>query len=368
VPKSIGEPLPPDAYARAGVDSAAEELGMAGLARQVTETFAFRPGVGRPLLPLGYFANVLDLGNGRGLAFSTDGVGTKLLVAELLGRYDTVGIDCVAMNVNDVLCVGAEPISMVDYVAVQKLEPERLTEIARGLREGARQARIAIPGGEIAQVPEMLRGVREGNGLDLVGTCVGIVPTDRILIGKDVAPGDVVVGLHSGGIHSNGLTLAREALLRGAGLDVHQIVPPLERSVGEELLVPTRIYVAPALAMREQLAVKAFIHVTSDGFLNLLRIESDVGFEITDLPEPPPIFRLIERLGKVPAAQMYSVFNMGIGFCAILPAAQADRAIAISREHGVDAMVLGRAVTNPKRAVRLLPVGLEGRGTEFRSL
>jgi len=150
VAKSIEQPEPADVYSEAGVDSAAEERGMASLLRYVNQTFALRPGVGRPLLPIGYFANVLDLGRGQGLAISTDGVGTKLLVAQLLGKFDTVGIDCVAMNVNDILCVGAEPISVVDYVAVQELKPELLSELAKGLYEGAHQARVAIPGGEIA--------------------------------------------------------------------------------------------------------------------------------------------------------------------------------------------------------------------------
>jgi phosphoribosylformylglycinamidine cyclo-ligase len=340
---------------------------MATLLRYVNGTFALRPGVGRPLLPIGYFANVLDLGRGQGLAISTDGVGTKLLVAQLLGKYDTVGIDCVAMNVNDVLCVGAEPISLVDYVAVQALKPELIGELAKGLAEGARQARVAIPGGEIAQVREMIKGDND-EGFDLVATCVGVVPTDRIVVGKDVAPGDVVIGLRSSGIHSNGLTLARRALLQQAGLSLHDRPAPLERSVGEELLVPTRIYVAPVLAMVEQLRVKALAHITSDGLLNLLRVDSNVGFDLDFLPEPPPIFRLIQHLGAVPDGEMYAVFNMGVGFCVVVPESDADRAIAIAAEHGIPADVLGRAVAEPERTVRLRPVGLVGAGSAFQKV
>ena len=369
MPQSIEPPSQKDTYSQAGVDTAAEEQGMAALLDHVNQTFAFRPGVGKPLLPIGYFANVIDLGHGQGLAISTDGVGTKLLVAQLMGRYDTVGIDCVAMNVNDVLCVGAEPISLVDYIAVQAMRPTMLGELARGLREGARQARIAIPGGEIAQVSEMIRGERgpEGtpDGFDLIATCVGTVPTDRIVVGQTVAPGDVVVGLASSGIHSNGLTLARRVLLQQAGLALDRQIAPLTRSVGEELLVPTRIYVEPVLAMREQLDLKALVHVTSDGLLNLLRIVSDVGFLIHTLPEPPPIFQLIQKLGQIPDEEMYAVFNMGIGFCVVVPEAQAERAVEIATSHGVAAVVLGRAVAEPTRTVILQPVGLVGRGSAF---
>jgi phosphoribosylformylglycinamidine cyclo-ligase len=363
--KSIDAASAGDVYSQAGVDTAAEEQGMAGLLRYVNQTFALRPGIGRPLLPIGYFANVLDLGRGLGLAISTDGVGTKLLVAQMLGRYDTVGIDCIAMNVNDILCVGAEPISIVDYVAVQALKPELVTALAKGLYEGARQGRVAIPGGEIAQVREMIRGEADDNGFDLVATCVGIVPTDRIVVGRDVAPGDVVVGLNSSGIHSNGLTLARDVLFRRAGFSPRQQVDPLAHSIGEELLTPTRIYVAPVLDMLAKLQVKALSHITSDGLLNLLRIESSVGFDLDNLPEPPAIFKLIQRLGHIPDEQMYAVFNMGVGFCVVVPPAQADEAIAISQAHGVEARVLGRAVATPEQTVNLLQVGLAGRGSTF---
>jgi phosphoribosylformylglycinamidine cyclo-ligase len=361
---TVSQPEQPDIYTQAGVDTGAEELGMETLLRYVNGTFALRPGIGRPLLPIGYFANVIDLGRGQGLAISTDGVGTKLLVAQQMGRYDTVGIDCVAMNVNDILCVGAEPISLVDYVAVQALKPDLVGELAKGLAEGARQARVAIPGGEIAQVREMIKGEND-DGFDLVGSCVGVVPTDRIVVGKDVVAGDVVVGMRSSGIHSNGLTLARRVLLQQAGLSLGDRPEPLERPVGEELLVPTRIYVAPVLAMLDQIQVKALSHITSDGLLNLLRIVSDVGFDLDFLPEPLPIFRLIQRLGGIPDEEMYAVFNMGIGFCVVVPPSDADRAIAIAAEHRIDAYVLGRAVAEPKRTVRLRPVGLNGSGSAF---
>src|SRR5437868_3101592 len=175
-------------YADAGVVAAARPL--SGLLSWVNRTLAFRPDVGRPLLGIGYYANVLRLGENLGLAISTDSVGTKVLIAEMLGKYDTLGIDCVAMNANDVLCVGAEPLAMVDYVAVQEARADVLEQLGKGLYEGARLANINIPGGELAQLREVVSGVRPGEGLDLVGTCVGTVALDRLIIGQDMAPGD----------------------------------------------------------------------------------------------------------------------------------------------------------------------------------
>src|SRR5437762_6802948 len=226
-------------YKATGVDTAKEELGMKKVAEWVHETFAFCPSA--PVkLPIGYFANVLQITPEIGIAISTDGVGTKILLAEQLERFDTIGIDCVAMNVNDVLCVGARPISMVDYIAVQRLTPEFLEEVGVGLREGARQAGISIPAGEIAQIPEMIQGVKEGAGFDLVGTCIGVVHPNKINTGREVHPGDVVIGLPSSGIHSNGLTLARKSLLELGSMQLNEFVPAIGRTLGQELLEPTR--------------------------------------------------------------------------------------------------------------------------------
>ncbi|MBI3977711.1 MAG: phosphoribosylformylglycinamidine cyclo-ligase [Chloroflexi bacterium] len=351
-------------YAAAGVDTGAEETGLANVARWVTRTFAHRPGSVR--LPLGYFANVLDLGQGIGLAISTDGVGTKLLVAQMLDRYDTVGIDCVAMNANDVLCVGAEPIAMVDCIAVESADPAFLDQIAQGLYEGARQANITIPGGEIAQIREMVRGIRAGRAFDLVGTCVGTVPLDRIIIGEQIEPGDVVVGIASSGIHSNGLTLARDVLFARGRLRPDEVVADLGRTVGEELLEPTRIYVSGVVQMlREGLGVRALAHVTSDGLLNLTRVAAPVGYVVEALPEPPAIFALLQRLGGISDEEMFQVFNMGVGFCVVVAPADAPRAIAIARARGWAAQPIGYAVADEARRVRLPGRRLVGQGDRF---
>ena len=351
-------------YSGAGVNTVKEEAALAGLLRWVGKTLAF--GRHRPALDFGYFASVLDLGNGTGLALSTDGVGTKLLVAEMLDKYDTIGIDCVAMNVNDVLCVGAEPLCMLDYIAVQEADPGFLEQIGKGLYEGARQANISIPGGEIAQVRELIKGEREGRGFDLAGACVGLVPMDRIIVGQAIRPGDAVLGLRSSGIHSNGLTLAREVFFKKAGYRPDQHVAEFGRTVGEELLTPTRIYVREVLELlRAGLEVKALSHITSDGLLNLARVQAPVGYVLEYLPEPQPVFRLLQRLGGVSDEEMHQVYNMGIGFCLVIAPGEADRALAALRQSGVEAFYLGRAVADPERKVRL-PNGLVGQGNEFR--
>ncbi len=354
-------------YAAAGVDVAGLEPGLGRLVDRLAATTAF-PRRGRPVLPNGFFANVLDLGGGQGLAISTDGVGTKILVALALGRFDTIGIDLIAMNVNDVLCVGAEPIAVVDYVAVSAPDPVFLDQLATGLVEGARQARISIPGGEIAQVRELLRPHPAGDGFDVVATAVGVVPLDRVIVGQRVEPGDVVLGLPSSGIHSNGLTLARR-VLAGERVEAYAERPSelAGQSIGEALLRPTRIYVAEVMALLDAgVDVRAIAHVTGDGLLNLLRIAApEVGFVLDALPEPQPIFSLIAERGRVAPAEMYQTFNMGVGLCVVVPEREADRALAMLREHEPAAAVLGRAVRDPERRLVLPGPGLEGRGKAF---
>ncbi|MBI3079533.1 MAG: phosphoribosylformylglycinamidine cyclo-ligase [Deltaproteobacteria bacterium] len=360
-------PRPETTYAQAGVDSAQEEHGLRRLVRQIEASFALRPDVGAPRLKVGYFANVLDLGGNRGLAISTDGVGTKLLVAQMLGKFDTIGIDCVAMNVNDVLCVGAEPLAMVDYIGIERMDPDLLEEVGKGLYAGARQARITIPGGEIAQLPEMVRGHPGSVGFDLVGTCVGVVALDRVLVGQGIDEGDAVIGLRSSGIHSNGLTLARRVLLHSARYQVRTLVSELGRTVGEELLEPTIIYVPEVLDMlRAGLRVKALVHITGDGLLNLARVEAETGVVLSRLPEPPPVFRLIQREGRISNEEMYRVFNMGVGFCVIVAPGDAGAVQSIARRHRREAIELGCCVKDPARRVRLEPLGLVGEAGRFR--
>jgi phosphoribosylformylglycinamidine cyclo-ligase len=321
---------------------------------------------GEVRLPNGYFANVVDVGANLGVAISTDGVGTKLLIAQQLGKYDTVGIDCVAMNVNDVLCVGAEPVALVDYVAVERADPELLEAIGRGLHEGARQARVTIPGGELALVPELLHPGPRGNSFDLVATAIGTVPLDRVLVGQAVADGDAVIGLASSGIHSNGLTLARRALLGGDPRRLAEHVPELARTLGEELLEPTRIYVQPVLAMLAAgLPIKALAHITGDGLFNLTRTAAPVSFHLPLLPEPPPIFKLIASRGGVAPAEMYHTFNMGVGFCVVVAPEGVAGVLARAADHGVLAWELGHARADGLRRIELPALGLVGEAGAF---
>ncbi|HUO03986.1 MAG TPA: phosphoribosylformylglycinamidine cyclo-ligase [Candidatus Binataceae bacterium] len=338
--------------------------GLGELARWVNETFGFN--AAKPMLPLGYFANVIKLSAEVGIAISTDGVGTKILIAQELGKYDTIGIDCIAMNVNDVICVGARPVSMVDYIAVQKADPEFLGEIGKGLYEGARQSEINIPGGEIAQVREMIHGTRDDRGFDLVGTCIGTVHPDRLIIGEDVRPGDLVVGIASSGIHSNGLTLARKALFKDGEIRASSYFPELGKTIGEELLTPTRIYVKEVMQMLgEGLRVKALIHITSEGPMNLVRARADAGYVIDKPLEPPPIYSIIKKTGGIDDATMFEVFNMGTGFCIVIDPRDAERARQIAIDHGGTSSIVGYAVSDRERRVWLPSHKLAGIGSKF---
>jgi phosphoribosylformylglycinamidine cyclo-ligase len=345
-------------------------LGLHALLKWVDATAAFRAsGPGRRVVDVGYFASVVEITDTLGLALCTDGVGSKVLVAEMLHRYDTIGIDCVAMNVNDAICVGAEPIAFLDYIAIERGSPDTLEQIARGLHRGAELAGVSIVGGEISQIPDIIKGHEPGSGVDLVGMCVGIVALDRVMLGQRVAPGDVVVGVRSSGVHSNGLTLARKSLFEAGGLRAADHRPGLGGTVGEELLRPTDIYVRPVMELLKASApVHALVNITGDGFLNLPRIAAAVGFRLDALPEPQPIFRLIQDLGRVDDAEMYRVFNMGIGFCVIVPdAADAVRAVRDTfAAHGLDTHVIGRVVDDARRRVFLPKQNLIGEGVEFR--
>jgi len=356
------------AYADAGVDTVKADRALGSLIHWVGKTGSIRDGVGRPMVSIGYFATVIRLTDTMGLAISTDGVGTKLLVAQQMNRYDGVGIDCVAMNVNDVLCIGAEPLAMVDYLAVEEPDAEMLSRIGESLYRGAEQARIVIPGGELAQVREMLCGAAEGRAFDLVGTCVGTVSLDHILVGGDLVGGDAVIGLASSGLHSNGFTLARRVIDR-AGWSLDRHVDELDRSIGEALLEPTTIYVPQVEALAAAgIRPKALIHVTGDGLLNLARVESPASFALDALPEPPPIFRLIQDLGKIRSSEMYAAFNMGIGFCVICSEGESEACVDALRRTGVKAWRLGTVVADGGREVKLPGVGITGRGKRFRSI
>jgi phosphoribosylformylglycinamidine cyclo-ligase len=336
-------------YAEAGVDAAKEDVALGQLLKYVKKSLEFRKGIGSTKLDIGYFANVIDIGK-VGLAVSIDGVGTKILIAQMMNKYDTIGIDCIAMNVNDILCVGAEPISFFDYIGVKVPNPKLIGEIGKGLLKGAEIAGITLPGGEIAQLKDMLKGRRKNYEFDLIGVGLGIVPLDKIITGENIKENDVVVGLRSSGIHSNGLTLARHVFFNK--IKASQYFPELGRRIGEELLEPTVIYAPQIMKMiNSGLDLKALVHITGDGFLNLTRIKARMGFVIDSLPEPQPIFSLIQKFGNISDEEMFRVFNMGIGFCVILPEKDSQEAIEISKKNGVDAFKIGKVKKDPKKRV-----------------
>jgi phosphoribosylformylglycinamidine cyclo-ligase len=323
-----------DAYAESGVDQSAADSAVAGLVRALAGVELGRPSRQVPLP--GHYASVIRLDERNGIALSTDGVGTKLLVAEQLGRFDTVGIDCVAMNVNDVICVGAEPLAMLDYIAVPSADPEVCEQIGIGLARGAELAGIEIPGGELAQLGSLVSSV------DVSGACFGTVELDAIVDGSTVRPGDPVIGLPSSGIHSNGYTLARSAL-EGVSLD-EDPEGRLGRPLGTELLEPTVIYVKPVLELlRSEVEVRGLAHITSGGLDNLLRLAAEVGYEIDDPLPVPPIFELIAERGAVSDEEMHDVFNMGCGFCCVVAPEGEEVALDLLRAHYREAKRIGRA-------------------------
>ena len=309
----------------------------------------------------GHYASVIRIAPGLGIALATDSVGSKVIVAELAGRFDTIGIDCVAMNVNDLICVGAEPLALLDYIAVERAHPAQLRELAIGLRAGAELAGIEIPGGEVCQVPEVIRGHPSPHGFDLVGSAFGTVALDRIVDGGECRSGDALIGLPSSGVHSNGLTLARRALLESGGLSISSSPAELGgATVADVLLEPTTIYVRAMLELlASDIPVHGLAHITGGGLLNLLRIGDGVGYEISAPLPVPPVFDLIAELGQVPPAEMWEVFNMGCGFCAIVPADRAAQAVALLDGHHPGTAVIGRLSDRAGR-VSLPGLGLEG--------
>jgi phosphoribosylformylglycinamidine cyclo-ligase len=329
-----------DAYGRSGVDQDLADLAVSRLVAALAAGSGGGPS--RKVDLDGHYAAVLALDGQLGIALATDGVGTKILVAEEMGRYDTIGIDCVAMNVNDVICVGAEPIAMLDYLAVEKADPDVCEQLGVGLARGAELAGIEIPGGELAQIGELVKG------FDIAGSCFGTVALDRIVDGSGVEPGDLVIGLPSSGIHSNGYTLARSAL---EGLPMED--ESLGRPLGDLLLEPTAIYVRAVMELLgSEVPVHGLAHITSGGLDNLLRLRAEVRYEIDEPLEAQPLFGLIAERGDVPEEEMYRVFNMGCGFCCVVPADAGGDAISILERHHPGTRRIGEVVEGPKSVLR----------------
>ena len=354
-------------YASSGVDTDEAARGLSGLLHWVAQTSAFAEGVGASPVPGGFFAAVLPLNERLSLAISTDGVGSKSVLAQLTGDFESIGWDCVAVNVNDIICTGARPIALVDYIALQHPHPEMLAALGKGMRDAAERARVAIVGGELSQHPDTLAGPREGYAFDISATCVGVLEDGAVPItGAAIRPGDAVIGMASNGIHANGLTLARSLLLSG---DAHEtvglVLPECGRTVGEELLRRTHVYVPEVTAIfRAGVDVHGLAHISGDGLLNLLRLDADAEYYLDALPAPQPVFDVIQRAGNVAPAEMYRVYNMGVGFCAVVPASSTADALSAIAAAGGEASVIG-TVREGKRRVVLPEQGLVGEGSAF---
>jgi phosphoribosylformylglycinamidine cyclo-ligase len=359
-------------YADAGVDEPREQRALGSMLHWFKKTYAFRRGIGATVAGIGHFANVLDLGHGIGVVLTTDGVGTKLLIAQELMRFDTVGIDCVANNVNDLLCLGAEPVAMLDYLAISEVDEQMLEDLAKGLCAGAEQAHISIPGGEIAQIGEMLSRHHRGPTVDVVGCALGVVSlspasTDLppLVDGRHITPGDAIIGLTSSGLHSNGYSLARKVLLHDARLPLPQHMDELGRTLGDELLEPTRIYVDAVLPLLRRRLLKGLVNVSGGGLLSLGRLPVEVSYLIEDLPPPPPIFTLIQSRGSLPDTAMFAAFNMGIGFCLICDPSVVATVLRDVSAAGYQARHIGRVIEKPGKSISIAPAKLVGRGETF---
>jgi phosphoribosylformylglycinamidine cyclo-ligase len=337
----VNEQRTQDAYAAAGVDQVAADDAVAALVRSLSAIDTGKPSRVVPLP--GHYASVLRIGDGQGIAFGADGVGTKMVLAERLGRFDTIGIDCIAMNVNDLVCVGAEPIALVDTILCRDADVEVIGAIGEGLRTGAELAGIEIPGGEIAQVGDVV------TGWELSASAIGLVDLDAIVDGRTIVPGDALIGIPSSGLHSNGYTLARKAL-EDVPLDDERLGAPL----GDVLLEPTTIYVRAALALLGSgLGVHGLAHITGDGLNNLLRLSREVGYELSDPLPVPPVFDLIAELGDVGAEEMYEVFNMGLGFVCVVADQDANAAAELLAAHHPGTRRIGTVTSDAAAVTRV---------------
>jgi len=335
-------------YKDSGVDIKKEENAIKEILKNIKNK---RKGIGKPLG--GHYAGMIEFGD-YALVLCTDGVGSKVKIAEKIKKYDTVGIDCIAMNVNDAICVGAEPLAFVDYLAIDDPKPETTKQIGKGLAEGAKQANISIIGGETASLPEII------NGFDLAGTCLGYVKKTDIITGEKIKPNDIIIGLESSGIHSNGYTLARKVIQK-IGLSYTDKLPEniyKNKTIGEILLTPTQIYVREIVELLKEIKPHGIAHITGGGLLNFKRLNKNVKYIIDSPFEPQHIFKFLQKHGRIEDKEMHQTFNMGMGLAVIVSEKNADKTLQILKKHSkVNVKKVGKI--SKGKCVELSPLNLK---------
>ena len=316
------------------------------IGKNIEKTHSFID-TGKVLSGFGHYAGLIDIGN-EIVALHTDGVGTKLLVAQLMEKYDTIGIDCIAMNVNDVICVGAKPLGYLSYIGLQKTNELLLREITKGLVKGAKMANVAIVGGETAIMPEIISGKTKDFNFDLAGMIFGIISNkNKIVLGDKIESDDVILGINSSGLHSNGYTLARKVLLEKYWItDTPEF---LDVSLGKELLKPTLIYSKQIADLLEELEINSIhglSHITGGGFTKLPRLNSNVDYILENMPKVEGVFKQIMLDGEIELSEMYRTFNMGIGFCIIVKKDNASRVINLLNKDKYKCQIIGKIKGN----------------------
>ncbi len=320
-------------YSDSGVDITKEEIAI----KAITSTLkSHRKGLGKPMG--GHYAGMIDFGE-YALVLCTDGVGSKVLIASQMKKWDTIGIDCIAMNVNDAICVGAEPLAFVDYLAIDAPKKDITKEIGKGLEEGAKQSNISIIGGETASLPEII------NGFDLAGTCLAYVKKDKIITGEKIEEDDIIIGLPSSGIHSNGYSLVRRVIKNNNFYYKNKFPDNFYpgKLIGEVLLTPTQIYVKEVIELFKSVNIKGLAHITGGGLRNLPRLNKNVKFTIDDPLEPQSIFKFLQKYGNIDDKEMYQTFNMGMGLALIVSKKEVNKALNILNKYSkLKAKVVGK--------------------------
>jgi len=319
-------------YKKVGIDISEIKKSQKAIGRLISSTHKLQKKA-KMTHGFGHYAGIVEIPGGKLLATHTDGVGTKVIIANMMKKFDTIGIDCVAMNVNDIICIGATPISFVDYIAANKNDQKIFKQIVSGLVRGAKKSSMPIVGGETAIMPDLISG--KGFGFDLAGMVVGMLSKKQMILGDKIKSNDIIIGVKSSGLHSNGYSLARKVLSKYSLKQKFKGVGVL----GDALLKPTEIYVKPVLEAIEKCSIHGLAHITGGSFTKLLRLKQ-IGFELDNLPKTPPLMQLIQDCG-VNGDEMYKTFNMGVGFCIIAPQSEVKKIRKIFKSHKMTTYEIG---------------------------